>query len=224
MNVLDRLMSLQDLKYRDFTSRLIPNISENRIIGVRMPELRKLAKEMFRDENYREFISSLPHYYQEEYLLHGLIIMQLKDYDLIISELEKLLPYLDNWAVCDVLTLKKIKRNDDLELKVKGWLNSTCTYTIRFGIKCLLDCFLGEKYSFNHLKMVSRIRNEDYYVKMMQAWYYATALIDHYEDVVKLLNSKELDKWVHNKTIQKACESYRISSSKKEYLKELRLG
>lgn len=218
------LFSLADEKYRDFSASLIPAVDKNNVIGVRTPELRKLAKTLAKDERTAEFLSALPHKYQEENALHGYIISLEKDFDTAVSEIERFLPFIDNWAVCDTTSPKVFAKNKPALLEyIKKWLRSDRTYTVRFGVGMLMQHFLDEAFESEQMTLVADIRSEEYYVKMMQAWYFATALAKQYEAAFEIIRDKKLDKWTHNKTIQKAVESYRITDEKKEILKGYRI-
>ena len=222
-SIEERLFKLQDLKYRDMQVKIIPNINANTIIGVRTPELRKLAKELLK-EDYKEFLEELPHKYFDENQLHSFIISKMKDYDECISYVNKFLPYVDNWATCDQLSPKSFKRNTDKLLEeIKVWIKSKETYTIRFGIGMLMQYYLDDKFKEEYLELVSKIKSDEYYIKMMIAWYYATALAKQYDKTLPYIENNKLDKWVHNKTIQKAVESYRITEEQKEYLRKLKI-
>lgn len=218
----EELFKLQDKKYKEFHSKLIPNIKEDLIIGVRVPELRKLAKKYKDNSSY--FLNKLPHKYYDENVLHGLLISEVKDYDKCIYELERFLPYIDNWAVCDMTNPKVFKKHkEELLIKIKEWINSKDTYTIRYGIRMLMNYYLDEDYKKEYLCLPLKIKSEEYYINMMIAWYYATALSKQYEDTIILLETKKLSPWIHNKTIQKARESYRITKEQKEYLQTLKI-
>lgn len=218
------LFSLADEKYRDFSASLIPTVDKNNFIGVRTPELRKLAKTLAKDERTAEFLSALPHKYQEENSLHGFIISLEKDFDTAVSEIERFLPFIDNWAVCDTTSPKVFAKNKPALLEyIKKWLRSDRTYTVRFGVGMLMQHFLDDAFESEQMTLVADIRSEEYYVKMMQAWYFATALAKQYEAAFEIIRDKRLDKWTHNKTIQKAVESYRITDEKKEILKGYRI-
>ncbi|MGN0602405.1 MAG: DNA alkylation repair protein [Oscillospiraceae bacterium] len=218
------LFSLADEKYRDFSASLIPTVDKNNVIGVRTPELRKLAKTLAKDERTAEFLSALPHKYQEENALHGYIISLEKDFDTAVSEIERFLPFIDNWAVCDTTSPKVFANNKPALLEyIKKWLRSDRAYTVRFGVGMLMQHFLDEAFESEQMTLVADIRSEEYYVKMMQAWYFATALAKQYEAAFEIIRDKKLDKWTHNKTIQKAVESYRITDEKKEILKGYRI-
>lgn len=218
------LFSLQDLSYRDFHSRLMPTVNKEKIIGIRTPVLRAFAKEFLKRNEATAFMGELPHSYYEEDNLHGMLIQKIKDFDECIIALDRFLPYVDNWATCDMMSPKVLKKEPDaLLIKIKEWLSSGHTYTVRFGIKCLMDFYLDEKFSEDILKLVAGVKHEDYYVKMMCAWFFATALAKQYESTLPYLTENRLDQWVHNKTIQKSVESYRISDDTKNYLKGLKI-
>lgn len=218
-----KLYNLKDEKYREFTSKLIPEISKDEIIGVRTPHLKNLAKEIFIKGNYEGFLKELPHKYHEENLLHGFIIGKTGDYEQAINYVEEFLPYVNNWAVCDSLRPVSFKKNKKKLLKsIKKWVKSGHIHTIRFGVEMLMCHFLDEDFDVSLLEIPATIKNEEYYVNMMIAWFYATALAKRYEETIQYLEKKKLNPWVHNKTIQKAVESYRITPDKKEYLKSLK--
>lgn len=220
----DKLLKLQDIKYKSFQERLIPNIDKSVIIGIKIPVLRKLAKEMIKDESYIEFLDNLPHVYLEENLLHAILVSELKDYDQCIFRLNLFLPYVDNWEVCDIISPKVFKKNNiKLIDEIKEWLNSKDEYIIRFGIEILMMYYLDDNFDISHHDLVSKIRSSYYYVNMMIAWYFATALAKKWDISIKYLEDNKLDKWIHNKTIQKAIESYRITKEQKEYLRKLRI-
>ncbi len=218
----EELFKLQDKNYKEFHSKLIPNIKEDLIIGVRVPELRKLAKKYKDNSSY--FLNNLPHKYYDENVLHGLLISEIKDYNKCIYELERFLPYIDNWAVCDMTNPKVFKKHkEELLIKIKEWINTKDTYTIRYGIRMLMNYYLDEDYKKEYLNLPLKIKSNEYYINMMIAWYYATALAKQYEDTIKLLETKKLSPWIHNKTIQKARESYRITKEQKDYLQTLKI-
>lgn len=224
MNITERLFEMQDIKYRDFQLNLTPGLTEDYMIGVRTPELRKLAKEIVKSGESEKFISVLPHRYFEENQLHAFILSEMKDYAVLSEEIERFIPYIDNWATCDQLRPKIFKKNtDDVYRKIKIWLKSEHTYTIRFGLGMLMAYFLDEKFLPEHLELAADITSDEYYVNMMRAWYFATALAKQYDDTVKLFESRRLDKWTHNKSIQKARESFRVSDEHKVYLNELKI-
>ncbi len=211
-----RLFELQDLKYREFHSSLVPNIDPGRIIGVRVPLIRSLARELFD----REFIRALPHYYYDENMLHAFMISTL-DYEECVAELDRFLPYIDNWGVCDSLRPKCFKKSTDrLIFDIDRWISSPHPYEIRFGIEMLMVWYLDGNFKTEYAERVVKVSSEEYYVNMMRAWYFATALAKQYDAVLPMLAS--LDEWTRLKTVQKACESYRISEEQKKYLKSLR--
>ena len=223
MNIKEELFKLQDIKYRDFQIKLVPNISADSIIGVRTPDMRNLAKIIFKDNNYEEFLNDLPHKYYEENLIHFFIIAQIKDFDVCIKEVERFLPYVDCWPVSDQATPSVFKRNHDKLLPfIMNWIKSKHVYTQRFGIRILMNEYLGNDFNKDYLEIVSNVKGEDYYLKMMVAWYFATALAKQYDVTIKYIENKKLDAWTHNKAIQKALESYRVSNEHKEYLKGLK--
>lgn len=225
MNKLtEQLAKLSDKEYAAFTAKLTPNIDPKTILGVRVPIIRKFAKQHFCDKEVGSFLNELPHKYYDENMLHGLFVEQIKDYDTCINELNKFLPYIDNWAVCDICSPKIFKKNKDkLYKEIKKWLKSKDTYTIRFGIEMLMSWYLDEDFKEDYLKDVAKIRSKEYYVNMMIAWYFATALTKQYEATIPYIEDKKLDIWTHNKTIQKAIESYRITDTQKQYLKTLKI-
>ena len=223
MDIKERLFQLQDKKYGEFQIKLIPTVNPESIIGVRTPELRKLAKEIIKESNYEEFLNDLPHKYFEENQLHAFIISEIKDYDECLNYISEFLPYVDNWATCDQMSPKVFKKHHDkLIEEIKKWIKSNKTYTIRFGICALMQHYLDDDFKKEYLSFVYNIKSEEYYVNMMKAWYFATALAKQYEDAVKVLEENYLDTWTHNKTIQKAIESYRITSEQKTYLRSLK--
>ena len=218
-----QLFELQDLKYRDFNASLIPNVDKETVIGVRTPQLRKLAKELSKEPDIGIFLRTLPHKYYEENNLHGLIIESMKDYEKCIAEMELFLPYIDNWATCDIISPKVFKKHlPELLDEIKVWMSSDHTYTIRFGIEMLMSFYLDEQFKPEYPEMVACVKSEEYYVNMMIAWYFATALAKHYEKALSYLEEQKLDVWTHNKTIQKAVESHRITPEQKAYLKTLK--
>ncbi|MBO4950374.1 MAG: DNA alkylation repair protein [Clostridia bacterium] len=217
------LFNMQDLAYRDFHSRLVPTLDKNTIIGVRTPLLRKFAKQLAKEGSVEEFLSALPHKYYEENNLHAFIIEDIKDFKTCISNLERFLPYIDNWATCDCLRPKCFKKNTDCLIDyVIKWILDDRTYIKRFGIGMLLSYYLDDEFYKSYLNIVSQIRSDEYYVNMMKAWYFTTALTKQYDSAIEYLTLNKLDKWTHNKTIQKAVESYRIPESQKAFLKTLK--
>ena len=222
--VRERLAALQDTEYRDFHSALMPTVNKEKIIGVRVPELRKLAKELFRNGVGEDFIKNLPHTFYEEDNLHAFIVEQIKDSDRCLAETEKFLPFIDNWATCDMFSPKVFADHTDIIYsKSLEWISSGDTYIIRYGIGMLMRYFLDENFNEDVLKIVSRIKSDEYYVNMMIAWFFATALAKQYDSAIKYIENSTLDSWVHNKTIQKAIESNRISKTTKNYLRTLKL-
>ena len=223
MKIQKELFSLQDKKYMKFLSKLTPNVSEDTIIGVRIPEIRKLAKKLVKNDEYEDFLKELPHKYYDENLLHGAIISENKDFENCIELLNSFLPFVDNWAVCDTISPKIFKKHKkELIEKIKEWSQSDKTYTCRFGVEMLMTHFLDEDFKKEYLEMVANIHSEEYYVKMAVAWFFATALAKQWDYAVIYLENNRLDVWVHNKTIQKARESLRILEDKKGYLKGLK--
>jgi len=223
MKIQKELFSLQDKKYMKFLSKLTPNVSEDTIIGVRIPEIRKLAKKLVKNDEYEDFLKELPHKYYDENLLHGAIISENKDFENCIELLNSFLPFVDNWAVCDTISPKIFKKHKkELIEKIKEWSQSDKTYTCRFGVEMLMTHFLDEDFKKEYLEMVANIHSEEYYVKMVVAWFFATALAKQWDYAVIYLENNRLDVWVHNKTIQKARESLRILEDKKGYLKGLK--
>lgn len=224
MDITKRLFEIQDLKYRDFQLNLTPGLTAEQMIGVRTPELRKLAREITKAGEAEAFISRLPHRYFEENQLHAFILSEMKDYTVLSDELEKFLPYIDNWATCDQLRPKIfIKNADAVYEKIRIWVKSDHTYTVRFGLGMLMAYFLDDKFMPEHLELAADIVSEDYYINMMRAWYFATALAKQYDDTVKIIESRRMDKWTHNKSIQKARESFRVSDEHKSYLNGLKI-
>jgi len=221
----DELFKFQDEKYRDIQIRILPTINKDTIVGVRTPELRKYAKLLIKSNDYTPFLEELPHKYFDENQLHAFIISELKNYDECISYINKFLPFVDNWATCDQLSPKVFKKHtDELLNQIRVWIKSTKTYTIRFGIGMLMKYYLDDNFKPEYLNWVSNIKSNEYYVNMMIAWYFATALAKQYEGTLSFIKKQKLDIWVHNKTIQKAIESYRITKEQKEYLKRLKIG
>jgi len=218
------LKKLQDLKYRDMQVKIIPNLEPSSIIGVRTPELKAMAKEILKSGDYEDFLNDLPHKYFEENQLHAFILSGMKDADECFEELEKFLPYVDNWATCDQMSPKIFKKHkDELLKRVKVWIASGEPYTIRFGVGMLMEHFLDDDYDVKYPAMVAKLRSDEYYVNMMIAWYFATALAKQYDTIIPYIEKKKLDKWTHNKAIQKSVESYRITDEQKAYLKTLKI-
>lgn len=217
------LKKLQDNGYREMQVTIIPTLEADSIIGVRTPALRQLAKEFAKREDISEFLSDLPHKFFEENQLHAFILSGMKDAESCIRLVDEFLPYVDNWATCDQMSPKVFKKHKQLLLEyVDKWIRSEHTYVKRFAIGMLMEHFLDEDFKTSYLTKVSKIRSEEYYVNMMIAWYFATALAKQYEDTLPFIEKQKLDKWTHNKSIQKAVESYRITPEQKEYLKTLK--
>lgn len=221
--IINNLNSLSDSKYRDFQIKLIPGKTSDQMIGVRTPDLRNYAKELSKRGDISDFLNNLPHKYFDENQLHAFIISLLKDYDKCMDEVEHFLPYVDNWATCDQMSPKIFKKNREKLLeKVRTWIASDKTYTIRFGIKMLMEHFLDDDFDLQYPDMVASVKSEEYYVNMMIAWYFATALAKRYDSILPYIEEKRLDTWTHNKAIQKSIESYRITDDQKSYLRSLK--
>ena len=225
--IKNELLSMQDKTYKDFHSKLMPTINSNSIIGVRVPVLRDYAKKLFKEnsiESLNSFLKNLPHEFYEENNIHAFLIEKINNFDECIFYLEEFLPYIDNWATCDMLNPKIFKTNcEKLLEKIYQWINSDSVYTVRFGIGMLMRFFLDEKFETKYLDLVSSINSEEYYINMMRAWFFATALAKQYDQTLPYIKNYSLDKWTHNKTIQKANESFRITKDQKEELKKFRL-
>ncbi len=219
-----KLFSMQDEKYKDFNSKLIPGVEKDAQIGVRIPHIRALAKEIRNTDEAEKFLNALPHKYFEENNLHGYLLEGIKVFDEAIEKTENFLPYIDNWATCDTISPKVFRKNiPALYEKIKVWLKDTHTYTIRFGVNMLMKFFLDENFNDEVLFLVAEIKSEEYYVNMVRAWFFATAMAKQRDKTLLYLAEKKLDKWTHNKTIQKCTESYRISDEDKALLKEMKL-
>ena len=222
-DIYRELIKLQDTGYRDMQVTIIPTVNADSIIGVRTPALRQLAKELSKREDISSFLGELPHKYFEENQLHAFILSGMKDAGNCIRLVDAFLPYVDNWATCDQMSPKVFRKNKDLLLEyVEKWMKSELTYVKRFAIGMLMEHFLDEDFKPVYLSKVSKIRSDEYYVNMMIAWYFATALAKQYEAALPFIEKQKLDKWTHNKSIQKAVESYRITPEQKEYLKTLK--
>lgn len=222
--IIKELFNKQDIKYRDFQAKLIPSKTADDMIGVRTPELRKYAKELLKREDSGEFLEILPHEYFDEDQLHAFIISGIKDYDKCMQEVDKFLPFVDNWATCDQLSPKVFKKHrTELLKQINKWIKSKETYTVRFAIRMLMEHFIDEDFDVKYPEMVAKIRSDEFYINMMIAWYFATALAKQYDAVLPFIEEKKLDKWTHNKAIQKSVESYRITTEQKEYLKTLKI-
>ena len=207
MMIQEELFKFQDISYKEFHSKLIPTVDKNTIIGIRI------------------LLNTLPHAYYDENVLHALLLSEMTDYEMFIKHIQAFLPYIDNWAVCDVLKPKSIKKHKQIFIdEIKNWILSKDTYTIRFGVVMLMTYYLDEDYQKEYLTYLLQVKSDEYYVNMAISWFYATALAKHYDEVVEILKDKKLSVWIHNKTIQKAIESYRITKEQKEELKKLKAG
>lgn len=223
-SIRSRLFELQDVKYRDFQCRLMPTVDPKTVIGVRTPDMRRLAKEFSKTPEAEDFLKILPHTYYEENNLHGFLIETLEDYDQTIKAIDAFLPYVDNWATCDLMSPKVFKKHlSELYEKIKDWLQSDRTYTVRFGIGMLMSFYLDGHFQPEMLDLVAGVKSQEYYVNMMVAWYFATALAKQYDAALPVIRERRLEKWTHNKAIQKAIESYRIHDEQKAYLKTLKV-
>ena len=219
----ESLFSLQDEAYKAFQEKLIPSVGPNSVIGVRTPALRRLTSDFAKTDGFLAFMSDLPHDYYEENCLHGFLIEKLNDFEQTIEALDRFLPYVDNWATCDMISPKIFSKNKEkLFPVIKGWLSSEHIYMVRFGIVMLMKHYLDEAFSTHHLQLVANIRSDEYYIEMAQAWYFAEALIKQYESTLPYLKNETLSLFVHNKTISKACDSFRLDNEKKIFLKSLR--
>ncbi len=221
--IQQQLFALRDEKYKAFHSKLIPTIDPQTIIGVRTPELRKLAKQIEQEPETQEFLHTLPHRYYEENNLHDFLLERIKDYPTFLAELNAFLPYVDNWATCDGLRPKCVKKHlPEFLQEIRGWMQSERTYTVRFGINMLMSFYLDDAFQEEYLSWVAQVQSEEYYVQMMQAWYFATALAKQWDSTILYLQNDQLGTWIHNKTIQKAIESRRISTQQKQLLRTLK--
>lgn len=222
--IRQKLFENSDPDYRAFQAKLMPGIDIERVIGVRTPIVRKMAKELAKADGINDFLSDLPHAYYDENNLHGFIISETKDYDKAVAEVDAFLPFVDNWATCDLLSPKAFRKNRArLREDIERWISSDKTYTVRFGIEMAMSHFLDEDFDPAMPEKIAAVRSGEYYVNMMIAWYFATALAKQWECAVVYLEEKKLDRWVHNKTIQKARESYRITDEQKAYLSGMKL-
>ena len=225
MNEIQKfLFENQDIQYRDFQAKLIPNVEKESFIGVRTPVLRKYAKELLKEGDIIGFLNELPHKYFDENQLHAFIISGIKSFDECINEVERFLPFVDNWATCDQMSPKCFAKNKSGLLKhIDIWIKSDKTYTVRFAIGMLMSHFLDCDFDESYLRKVAAVKSDEYYINMMIAWYFATALAKQYDKTLPYIENKALDKWTHNKAIQKAVESYRITDEQKAYLKTLKI-
>lgn len=221
--IKQKLISLSDTKYKEFHSKLMPTIDSSTVLGVRVPLIRKYAKEINATPLAQNFLKELPHQYYEENNLHAFLLEKITNYPILIKELNEFLPFVDNWATCDMMSPKCFKAHkSELLMQIKIWLDSNHTYTVRYAIKCLMQHFLEDNFKEEHLKLVSKIKSEEYYVNMMIAWFFQEAITKQYDSAIIYLENKVLSPFVHNKTISKCCDSFRISNDKKQYLKSLR--
>ena len=227
-DIKKELLKNVDEKYKSFQKPLIPSVSDKNMIGVRTPVLKSLAKkinkEIKKEDIYRDFFYKLPHKYFEENQLHAFLISEINDYDECIKEINRFLPYIDNWATCDQLSPKCLKKHKkELLLDINRWIKSKHVYTVRFGIKMLMSHFLDEEFDKKYLEIVSMIKSNEYYINMMRAWFFATALAKQYDETIKYIENKKLDIFTHNQTIKKAIESFRVTDSHKKYLSKLKM-
>lgn len=222
--IRDELFRLQDEKYRDFQGKLMPTVAADTVIGVRTPALRKFAKELVKRSDIQVFLNDLPHRYFDENQLHAFVISEIKDYEECVAEVNRFLPFVNNWATCDQMSPKVFKKHrKELIEQIKLWLRSDEVYTIRFGIGMLMQHYLDEDFDSEYPQMVAGIRSDEYYVRMVIAWYFATALAKQYDVILPFIEERRLDAWTHNKAIQKSIESFRITVGQKEYLKSLKI-
>lgn len=223
MQITARLFALRDEAYADFQAMLTPTVPREYFVGVRVPALRSLAKAYAADAEAALFMQTLPHTYYDENMLHALLLTEMRDYATCVKAVEAFLPYVDNWAVCDSLKPKAFRRNRTALLAdIHRWIASPEIYTCRFGIEMLMTHFLDEDFRPEYLALPASVHSEEYYVRMMVAWYYATALAKQWDATIPYIEEDRLDAWSHNKTIQKARESFRITPEQKEYLKQLK--
>ena len=217
------MFALQDKAYGEFQAKLILGVPPESFIGVRTPELRKMAKEMVKEGGYEAFLSALPHRFFDENQLHAFIISEMKDFAQCLAETDRFLPFVDNWATCDQMSPKVFKKHrPELLEAVKRWILSDRVYTVRFAVGMLMEHFLDADFAPEYPAMVAAVRSEEYYVNMMCAWYFATALAKQWDAVIPYVEENKLDTWTHNKTIQKAVESYRITNEQKMQLRKMR--
>lgn len=224
MNITEKLFQLQDKEYREFHCRLMPTVPTETVIGVRTPELRKLAKELYGTAEAAELLNTLPHKYYEENNLHGFLLERIKEFDEAVGQVDRFLPYVNNWATCDLMSPKIFAKHlPELYEYILKWISGGDTYAVRFGIEMLMSHFLGESYNDGISRLVAEVSSDEYYINMMRAWYFATALAKRYDDILPYIEEKKLDVWTHNKSIQKAIESYRITPEQKTYLRTLKI-
>ena len=217
MDIKSKLISMADESYKNFSTKLMPTVNEEKVLGVRIPLLRKLAKEL---ENYEEFLNNLPHTYFEEDNLHAFLIEREKSFDKCIEKLDNFLPYVDNWATCDSMKPKVLKKEPEKLISyIKKWFKSNETYRVRYAINLLMSFYLDENFKEEYLKLVADVKSDEYYINMMRAWYFATALAKKWESTIPYIENNLLDEWTHKKTIRKAIESFRVTKEQKEYLR-----
>lgn len=224
--IIDELLKNQDMEYKKFQEKLIPSVEADKIIGVRTPSLRLIAKRIFNENKYVEFLSELPHKYFEENQIHGFLFSWIKDYDFLVTEVEKFFPYIDNWATCDQISPSIFQKNKEkIFPKIVEWCSSGDDeeYKVRFSIRMMMNYFLDSDFSDDKLYIISDIKSEKYYVQMMIAWFFATALAKQYDAAMQIIQSERLEKWTHNKAIQKALESFRVDSLHKTQLRKLKI-
>ena len=223
MDIQKKLFELADSGYAEFQAKLTPTVDRGRFIGVRVPQVRKLAKEFYKTGEYGDFLNTLPHEYYDENMLHGVLLSEFKDFDACLQGVNALLPYVDNWAVCDIMSPKCFRKHKQELLQAIGvWVRSAEVYTVRFGLEMLMSHYLDEDFKPEYLEIAASIQSEEYYVNMMLAWFFATALAKQWDNTVGYIENNKLGEWVHNKTIQKARESNRISDERKLYLNKLK--
>lgn len=229
IDITKELLALQDLAYKEYTGKINPAVPQEKVIGIRIPKLRQLAKKLLKeaktdDTQIRIFMAGLPHKYFEENLLHAILLSEMQDFDQLIEDVERFLPYVEDWGTCDTISPKIFAQHTkELEPLAFKWLKDSHPYTIRFGICVFMSYFLGDLFKTDQADAITAIRSDEYYVNMMTAWYFATALAFNYDEVVPYLETQHLDDWTHNKAIQKAVESRRITPEQKAYLKSLRI-
>ena len=221
--IREELFRLQDRAYGAFQRKLIPTVDPDTLIGVRTPDLRRYARQLAKREEITAFLEDLPHRYFHENQLHAFILSESKDYTWCAAEVSRFLPYVDNWATCDQLSPRVFRKHrPELLEKIREWISAEETYTVRFAIGMLMEHFLVEDFDPAYPELVANLRSEEYYVNMMIAWYFATALAKQYEAIIPYIEKCRLSLWTHNKAIQKSVESNRIPAERKEYLKSLR--
>lgn len=221
---LDLINEYKDEEYGDFQAKLTPGIPRDLFIGVRVPNLRKLAKSYMKDSDSQVFLEELPHKYYDENMLHGLLLSEIKDYEECVAKVDEFLPYVDNWAVCDIMSPKVFKKHkSELINTIREWSASSHTYTCRFGMEMLMSHFLDQDFLPEYLEIPASVISDEYYVNMMIAWFFATALAKQWDATIPYIEDMRLGKWVHNKTIQKSIESFRITPEQKDYLRGLKI-